>query len=310
MYFLDAEEARLEGFRQEWESLGDSIVVVGGDGTWNCHIHTDDIGGAIESGISAGRPHDIRITDLHEQSGDRAIHDHSGELQFEPRPEAAVARVGVVAVVRGHGLLEIFRGLGVQGVVTGGQTMNPSTEDLLAVVDSVPADEIIVLPNNKNIVPVAEQLDALSNKTVRVVPTRSIQQGISAMFGYSPSADSTAVEAAEDMAAAASSVVDGAITQAVRAARVEMGKIRSGDWLGIADGTIVVNDVDLEAALRGLVAAILPPLAELLTIYTGEGSRRSVTKALVAWLSELHPEIRVMEIEGGQPLYPYLISIE
>ncbi len=203
----------------------------------------------------------------------------------------------------------MFRELGVQGVAGGGQTMNPSTEDLLRVVESIPAQHVVVLPNNKNIIPVAEQLDGLSTKRVVVVPTRSVQQGIAAMLGYSP-AHRDADRAIEDMAAAASSIVDGEVTQAVRTATVAIGTINAGDWLAIADGTIVSANPDLEAALRGLVAAILPPFAELLTIYTGDGARRSATKALVAWLDELHPELTVEEVEGGQPLYPYLISIE
>jgi uncharacterized protein len=181
MYFLDADDDSISVFRDKWSAIGDSIVVVGGDGEWNCHIHTDHIGPAIEAGIAVGRPREIKITDLLEQAG-----THSAEAVhvFEPRMEAAVAPIGVVSVATGEGLIEIFKGLLVQGVVIGGQTMNPSAEDLLRVVDDVPARKVIVLPNNKNIVPVAEQLDALTTKDVLVVPTRSIPQGVAAMMGY------------------------------------------------------------------------------------------------------------------------------
>lgn len=305
MFFLDAPEESMEGFRDAWERMGDSIVVVGGEGVWNCHIHTDSIGPAIEAAIAVGRPNDIRITDLLEQAGDRAHH----EAPFEPREEFLDVPIGVVAVVVGAGLVGIFRELGVQGVVSGGQTMNPSTEDLLAVVDAIPAGVVVVLPNNKNIVPVAEHLNALSTKEVVVVPTRSVPQGIAAMMGYQPG-ESDVRRTVEDMAAAASAVLDGEVTQAVRDARVDYGLIEKGEWLGIADGTIVVSDRDQEAALRGLTAAILPPDPEILTLYLGEGARVSVIKSLEAWLSELHPALEVERVDGGQPLYPYLLSLE
>jgi hypothetical protein len=306
MFLLDAPEEALEPFRSRWAEIGDSIVVVGGDGMWSCHIHTDTIGPAIEAAIEAGRPREIRVTDLAEQAGDHGVH---GAPVFEMLPEVAGAAIAVVAVAVGSGILDVFRQLGAHGVVTGGQTMNPSTEDLLRVVDEVGPDLVVVLPNNKNIVPVAEQLDSLTTKTVVVVPTRSVPQGIAAMVGYNPLADEL-MPLVEDMAAAASTVMTGEITQAVRDALVDFGPISKGDWLGIADGTIVIADHDLETALRGLVAAILPPFAELITIYTGEGSLPSASKSLEAWLGELHPRLTVCEIDGGQPLYPYLVSIE
>ncbi len=304
MFFLESDEARVTDFRETWAEIGDSIVVVGGEGTWNCHIHTDDIGAAIEAGVERGRPFDIRVTDLKEQAGDHGAHG-----AFVPLEAVQTAPIGVVAVSAGTGLVDVFRQLGCQGVVVGGQTMNPSTEDLLAIVDAARADVIVVLPNNKNIVPVAEQLDSLTTKTVLVVPTRSVPQGIAAMFGYDLVSDDIG-GMLEDMAAAASSIVDGEITQAVRDAMVDYGFVRKGDWMGIADGAILVADPDQEATLRGLVAAILPLGAELLTVYTGRGAPAATTKALVAWMGELYPFLSVKVVEGGQPLYPYLVSIE
>ncbi len=306
MFMLEADEDGVDRLRATWSELGESIVVVGGGGTWNCHIHTDLIGPSIEAAVVVGTPSNIRITDLLEQAGDARVHGSNG---FHPMAGSEGSPIGVVSVVVGPGLVQVFRQLGVQGVVTGGQTMNPSTEDLLAAVESAAADTVVVLPNNKNIVPVAEQLDALTTKTVAVVPTRSVAQGIAAMFGYDPGGDRlwTVVE---DMAAAASSVITGEVTKAVRDAVVEFGSIRQGDWLGIADGTIVVADPDLESALRGLVATLLMPGAELLTVYAGEGSSPATTKALEAWLGELHPMMEVSTVVGGQPLYPYFVSIE
>jgi uncharacterized protein len=307
MFFLETTGDRLAEFRERWSGLGDSIVVVGGDGLYNCHIHTDEIGPAIEAGVAVGRPRDIRVTDLVEQAGDHEV--HAGVSGFRPRPEVLESPIGVVAVVSGPGLVGVFTELGVQAVVSGGQTMNPSTEDLLAVVESIPADCVVVLPNNKNIVPVAEQLDGLTTKSVVVVPTRSVPQGIAAMLAYSPTG-SHLDPLVDDMAAAASSVVDGEVTRAVRDAVVEFGRISQGEWLGIADGTIVVSDRDQQTVLRGLVASILPVGAELLTVYVGEHAEPSASKALEAWLGELHPLLEVEFVAGGQPLYPYLVSVE
>lgn len=303
MFFLEAPD--VSELRKAWDEIGDSIVVVGGDGIWNCHIHTDFIGPAIEAGIVAGRPYEIKVSDLTESGHSEPVRTSP----FLPRPEAITASVGVIAVVAGEGLARVFGELGAQGVVMGGQSANPSTEDLLRAVELVASDKVVLLPNNKNIIGVAEQVDALTEKQVEVVPTRNLPQGIAAMFGYSFMGDDLA-QTAEDMAAAASSILTGEITRAVRDANVDFGRISRGDWMGIADGTIVIADADLEITLRGLVASILPPMAELVTIYTGESASPAATKGLIAWLHELHPEIEVKEIEGGQPLYPYLVSVE
>ena len=242
MFMLEADEDGGRPAPATWSEIGESIVVVGGEGTWNCHIHTDLIGPSIEAAVVVGTPEqhpDHRsVRASRRRTGTRLeripSHGPSGGLAHRRRQRCGR-----------DGLVEVFRQLGVQGVVTGGQTMNPSTEDLLAAVEAAAADAIVVLPNNKNIVPVAEQLDALTTKTVAVVPTRSVAQGIAAMFGYDPAGDRLWT-VLEDMAAAASSVITGEVTKAVRDAVVEFGSIRQGDWLGIADGTIVVADPDLE----------------------------------------------------------------
>ncbi len=173
----------------------------------------------------------------------------------------------------------------------------------------MPARTVIVLPNNKNVVPVAEQIDALTTKIVAVVPTRSLPQGLAAMLGYvSGSADLDGLM--EDMAVAAGAIDFGEIVQAVRDANVEGWHIEAGDWMGVADGRIVVVDRDRFAALRGLVAAVMPGSSELVTVYAGINASRSDTKALEAWLGETHPGVEVEVLEGGQPLYPYLVSVE
>src|SRR5205823_5394429 len=162
------------------------IVVVGGDGLWNCHIHTDDIGAAIEAALDCGRPRNIRVTDLVEQVEEEAW-VRGADPEAVPDVEVDV-ETAVVAVATGDGVRRIFHSLGVQRVVTGGQSMNPSTAQLLEAVESSPADQVVILPNNKNIVPVAEQVRDQTSKVVRVVPTRGIAEGCAALIAYDPEA--------------------------------------------------------------------------------------------------------------------------
>ncbi|NNC93080.1 MAG: DAK2 domain-containing protein [Acidimicrobiia bacterium] len=306
MYFLEAEQAAVEVFKREWMEIGDSIVVVGGDGTYNCHIHTDDIGESIEAGIRAGRPFRLQITDLLDQAETEAKHHHPSV--FEPLPAFATADIGVVAVAIGSGIVEMFRQLGVQGVVVGGQTMNPSTEELLAAVADVSAREVVILPNNKNIIPVAKQLDSLSDKAVVCVPTRSVPEGLAAMVSYLPSGQGIGV-VADGMESAMGDVASGEITQAVRESNTPAGHVREGDWMGIIGGDVAVIETELDEALTGLLAHLAAADREIVTIITGTDADRAVTEAAAAWLEEEF-DLEVEVVAGSQPLYPYLVSVE
>ena len=240
MYFLDLADERIREFKEHWGAIGDSIVVVGGDGLWNCHVHTNDIGAAIEVALDlGGRPKSIRVTDLFEEVDEeherREAELASTALAAPVAEELPAVTTAVVAVCSGSGLVELFAQLGVQGVVTGGQTMNPSTAELLEAVQRVNADQVVVLPNNKNIIPVAEQLDALTEKTVIVVPTRSMPEALAALVAYDPDA-AVDVNAAE-MAEAAGSVVTGEVTRAVRDSTSGAGAIVEGDWIGLVRAT-------------------------------------------------------------------------
>jgi hypothetical protein len=307
MFFLHSDdESAGDRLRMSWTGIGDSIVVVGSDGVWNCHIHTDEIGPAIEAGIALGRPERVKITDLLEQAADEA--HHREEERFTPLPEFADADVGVVAVGVGSGIIDLFRDAGAQGVVVGGQTMNPSVRDVLAVVNSMAADTVIVLPNNKNIVPVAEQLDALSPKRVKVVPTRSVVEGLAAMLAYMPGMDADDCVAA--MRAAATSVSWGEVTRAVRDASTPVGPCGEGDWLGVVGGSVALISTELKVAAAGVVEALVEDDSELLTIVTGSEALPDETKALVAHVEEAHPAVEVSVVVGGQPFYPYLFGVE
>ena len=314
MFLLDAPDSSVDGFKQAWTEVGDSIVVVGGDGIWNCHIHTDDIGAAIEAGIAVGRPHRIQITDLLDQAA-----EHSEAFSApptgdrDPSPPAPVEiteadRCSVVAVGAGEGVEAILTSMGVSRVVAGGQSMNPSTAELLAAVDSLPSGHVVVLPNNKNIIPVAEQVDGETQRTVGVVPTRSVVEGISSLMAFS--ADATAAHNAGEMSEAAGAVTAAEVTQAVRDATSSAGPIRTGDWLGIGpDGIAAVESGPVEAATK-LLSAIIDDDHELLTVLTGADADPAATEAIVAHVGENHPDVEVEVTEGGQPLYPYYFGLE
>jgi DAK2 domain fusion protein YloV len=311
MYFLEAPDEAIPAFKDVWAGIGDSIVIVGGDGLWNCHIHTDDIGAAVEAAVDAGRPRKIRVTDLAEQVEEERwvrVATGAGDIVDMPPHASEPVRTAVVAVAAGDGIKRIFYSLGVQGIVAGGQSMNPSTAELLVAVEAVPAEEVVILPNNKNIIPVAEQVDAHTDRTVRVVPTRGIAEGFAALMCYDPEA--RADENAKEMSALASNVVAGEVTRAVRDSISDVGPIAEGDYLGIArDGIRAVERTQAAAACR-LLDVLLTDDHEIVTVIEGEGSSPADTRAITEWLDEHRPEVSAEVHHGGQPLYPYLFGIE
>ncbi len=309
MYFLEAPDEAIPAFKDVWAGIGDSIVVVGGDGIWNCHIHTDDIGASIEAAIEIGKPTKIRVTDLIEQvDEERWVRDAADSGDDIPVSLRSPVTCGVVAVATGDGIRRIFHSLGVQGIVTGGQSMNPSTAELLEVVERVPADHVVILPNNKNIIPVAEQVDEHTSKTVVVVATKGITEGFAALLAYDP--ESEAPANAVEMAEAASRVVAGEVTQAVRDSSCPVGPIATGDWLGIArDGIRSVQPQVADAATR-LLEELVGPDHEIVTIIEGEGATSGITRNITEWLGEHRPGVSAEVHQGGQPLYPYLFGIE
>ena len=324
MYLLDADDSEINGFKTAWAEIGDSIVVVGGEGMWNCHVHTDDIGAAIEAGIAVGRPHRIRVTDLLEEVAERdwvrnhleESADESAQSEHEPVDETPLEQVeitepdrcSIVAVGAGAGVVAMFESLGVHRVVAGGQSMNPSTADLLAAVDSLPTGHVVVLPNNSNIIPVAKQLDDLTDRSVGVVPTKSVIAGIEAVMGFTADADSGCNRAA--MAEAASGVVAGQITQAVRDAVSPAGPINTGDWLGIGPDGISVVAPDEAAAATGLLAKLVTDDHDLLTVITGAEAEQSAIDAISRYAEQCHHDLEVEVRDGGQPLYPYYFGLE
>ena len=312
MYFLEAPDAYIPGFKDVWASIGDSIVVVGGDGLWNCHIHTNDIGAAIEAATDIGKPRKIRVTDLMEEvEEERWVREATaaGNLLDQAPHVQTPCTTAVVAVATGDGIRRLFLSLGVQQIVTGGQSMNPSTAQLLEAVEAAPANAVVILPNNKNIIPVAEQVAPLTSKTVRVIGTRGITEGLAAAMQYDP--EGGADVNASAMRSASASIVSGEITRAVRDSSSDAGPISEGDHLGIAQGGgIVVVERNLVDACSSLLNVLVGPSHEIVTINEGEGATPGVTRALTEWLADNRPDVTAEVHAGGQPLYPYLFGVE
>jgi DAK2 domain fusion protein YloV len=276
MYLLDADDAKMHAFREVWAGIGDSIVIVGGDGLYNCHIHTNDIGASVEAALDAGRPRDIRVTDLSEQViEERWVREASGgDVADDLSPAPATA---VVAVVVGEGVGRIFRSLGVR-----------------TLVRSTGSAQVVLLPNNKNIVPVAQQVNELVEQLVTVVPTRSIVEGFAALLEYDP--DASAEENAKIMGISACHVVAGEVTQAVRDTSTDAGQVHVGDSIALASSQLLIQ--------------LIHPEHELLTVIEGEGASPANTRRITEFLAEEYPGVSVEVHHGGQPLYPYYFGIE
>ena len=309
MYLLEAADETIGAFKEVWAGIGDSIVVVGGEGLWNCHIHTNDVGPAVEAALDAGRPRNIRVTDLSDQvEEERWVRENAARTPAPQAPSGPPPRTAVVAVATGEGIGRIFWSLGVHNVVPGGQSMNPSTAQILEVIEALASPEVVILPNNDNIHPVANQVCELASKPVRVVPTSGIVEGFAALLEFDPQA--SAEENARTMAESARRVVAGEVAQAVRDATGPAGPITAGDWMGISrDGVEVVCSTLFEATC-GLLGKLLRDDHELVTLIEGEGAGAGETRRITEWIAEHRPDLAVEVHHGGQPFYPYLISIE
>jgi DAK2 domain fusion protein YloV len=317
MFLLNISDSQHRAFMTAWGEIGDSIVVVGGEGLYNCHIHTNDIGAAIEAPLKLdGKPFNIRVTDLFEEMEEEHAQREAamGAGGVAPAKKSAVASLpavncAVIAICSGDGLKELFGQMGVQGVVTGGQTMNPSTEELLDAVEHMNSQHVVILPNNKNIIPVANQVNALTSKTVHVVPTCSMPEALAALVFYDP--ESTSELNAAAMSDAAAAVATGEVTQAVRDTNSDAGAVRAGDWIGLVrgDGLVAIGGT-MVAASCSLLDKLVTPGRELMTIITGDLATARATEEIVAYIGENFDGVEVEVHAGGQPLYPYLFGVE
>jgi hypothetical protein len=308
MYLLEAPDPTIDAFRQAWGAIGDSIVVVGGDGLWNCHIHTNDIGAAIEAGVDAGRPRSIRVTDLFEEvEEERWVREAAGAAGAGA-DDAPAVETAVVAVAVGEGVRRLLQSLGVQRIVAGGQSMNPSTQQILEAVDACNAESVVVLPNNKNIVPVARQVDALTAKEVAVVPTTSVPEALAALVDYDP--DAALGANADVMAAALRRVRTGEVTQAVRDSTAPLGPIREGEWIALTRDGIVAASPTAGEAVCALLSVLVDDDSEIVTVLVGAEAKAAETQRIREHIELAFPHVEVEFHDGGQPLYPYLVGVE
>jgi len=261
----------------------------------------------VEAALDAGRPRDIRVTDLFEQVDEERWVREAAAVQAPPADLEPVT-CAVVAVATGDGIRRIFHSLGVQQVVAGGQSMNPSTAQILEAIEAAPAAQVVVLPNNKNIIPVARQAAEMAAKDVRVVDTFGIAEGFAALLEYDPEADLESN--ARAMADSAERVVSGEVTRAVRDSVCDAGAIHAGDYLGLSRSGIEAVASDLVEAAVDLLAKLVTDDHELVTVIEGLEATKAETRRITEWLEEHRPGVGREVHHGGQPLYPYLFSIE
>lgn len=292
------------------ETIGDSIVAVADDEIIKIHVHTNDPGMAIQKGLSIGELSNMKIDNMREEHAERLVSqaDYRNKEMASEVPEE-LKDYGFVAISVGAGLTEIFKGLGVDLVVEGGQTMNPSTDDILNAVAKVHAKDVYILPNNKNIILAAEQAkDIVEDKTIHVIPTKTIPQGISAMIGFEP--NNTPEENEGVMTDAIHEVKSGQVTFAVRDTVIGDKEIREGDILAIADGRICASDKDMDDAIRVLFDELIDEDSELVTIYYGEDISEEAASSLAEDIEDRYDDCEVEVHFGGQPLYYYILSVE
>jgi DAK2 domain fusion protein YloV len=302
VFLVEGGDLDREAPEDELERLGDSLLVVGDANALKVHVHTDDPGAALSLGTRAGTIDRVEIANMHEQTQQRE------ERLLTVVPDAPPTTAGVVTVVAGDGNRKLFESLalGPISIVEGGQTMNPSTADLLRAVQSLDAEEAILLPNNSNVVLAAEHAAANADRTVEVVASDSIPAGLAAMVAFDGSR--TAAENAAAMREAIAAVVTGEVTRASRDVELNGIQIRDGHWLGLADGDPVAGGEDFDEVARAVAGRLLDERRGLLTLLVGADAEP--LDALLDWLAAEQPDVEVDVQEGGQPHYPLLMSAE
>jgi len=310
-YTMDTE---LE-FKAYLESLGDSIVVVSDDEIVKVHVHTNDPGLAIQKALTYGSLTRMKIDNMREEHNERVISGSEAQAA-ENTPAAESVKPaeprkseGFVAVSIGAGMNEIFMGLGVDSIIEGGQTMNPSTEDVLNAIDGVNADTVYVLPNNKNIILAAEQAKTLTeDKNVVVIPSKTVPQGIAALINFAY--DKSPEENAELMTAEMKKVKTGQVTYAVRDTSIDGMEIKQGNIMGLDDSTIRAVGDSVEDTTYELLVNMIDEDSELITLYYGEETSEEEAESLASRITESYPDVEVEVHSGNQPIYYYVISVE
>ncbi|MFC1907796.1 DAK2 domain-containing protein [Chloroflexota bacterium] len=298
-FVIRGKELNLNKLRAKLEKKGQSLIVVGDESTVRIHIHTYDPGSVIRYATPLGTIHEINIRNMDEQ-----YHEYL-EKQKERMPATDIA---IVAVICGDGLTDVFTSLGVTAIVPGGQTMNPSTKDLLQAVEAVASDKVIILPNNKNIVLAAEQVQSLTEKSVKIIPTETIPQGVAALLAFDYEANFETNN--QFMNKAKSEVKSIEITRAVRSTQLGELKIKKKQAIGFLDGDLVAVGDNVIDILMETLARLDLDEAEVITIYHGADTEPTEAEQVSITICEQHPQLQVEVVRGGQPHYNYIVSVE
>ena len=298
-------------FKAYLESIGDSIVCVADDDIVKIHVHTNDPGLAIQKALTYGQLSRMKIDNMREEHQERLIKDAEklAAQQAEAKKAEPRKEVGFIAVSIGEGMNEIFRELGADYIIEGGQTMNPSTEDMLNAIDQVNAEHIFILPNNKNIILAANQAQALTeDKDIIVVPSKTVPQGITAIINYMPDADAqTNLEA---MIEGIGNVKTGQVTYAVRDTHIDDKEIHEGDIMGIGDSGILAVGQSVEETTKEMLAQLVDEDTELISLYYGQDVQEESAENFAQEIEDLYPDVDVDVHSGGQPIYYYVLSVE
>ena len=307
--FTDKNEAE---FKAYLESIGDSIVCVADDDIVKIHVHTNDPGLAIQKALTYGQLSRMKIDNMREEHQEKLIKDAekaAAQQASEKKKKEPRKPVGFIAVSIGEGMNGIFRELGADYIIEGGQTMNPSTDDMLSAIDEVNADHIFILPNNKNIILAANQAQSLTDdKDIIVIPTKTVPQGITAIISYMPEADvDTNIEALEE---AIKNVKTGQVTYAVRDTHIDDKEIHEGDIMGIGDRGILAVGQSVEETTKEMLAQLVDEESELISLYFGQDVLEEDAENFAQEVEELYPDVDVDVHMGGQPIYYYVLSVE
>ena len=298
-------------FKAYLESIGDSIVCVADDDVVKTHVHTNDPGLAIQKALTYGQLSRMKIDNMREEHQEKLIKDAEkmARAQEEKKKKEPAKPMGFITVSIGDGLNDIFRELGADYIIEGGQTMNPSTEDMLNAIDKVNAETVFILPNNKNIVLAANQAKTLvEDKKIVVIPTKTVPQGITAIINFMPDADAAANE--EAMLEAIQNVKTGQVTYAVRDTKIDDKEIHEGDIMGIGDAGIIAVGTDIQNTAKEMLAAMVDEDSELISLYYGEEISAEDAESFAAEIAELYPDMDIDAQFGGQPIYYYVMAVE
>ncbi len=296
-----------DAFRNYLNGIGDSLLVVNDDEIVKVHVHTEDPGIVMQEGLKYGALVKVKVDNMREQHDAQVIKEATS---VAPKASAEPKEFAVIAIAAGDGLAKIFKDMGADYVISGGQTMNPSTEDIVKAIESVNARNVIILPNNKNIFMAAQSAADVVDVPAKVVESKTVSQGLTALLAFETS--KTLEENAADMTGNLSEVISGQVTNAVRDTSIDGLEIHENDWLGMIDNKIVVSDKDMHGVLTDTFDKMLASNedAEIISIYIGADGKRQMIEALSEELENKYPDVEVEIFEGGQPVYPYLFSVE